>query len=697
MAVLFTYPLKSTLSPNDLALISNSEDGNKTNNATMTSIKDVIDVVDSITATSPIVASSLTGGVNISSKPYSGGNNLGHVPSGGTVDTFLRGDGSWGSSPIPLASITTRGGVKIDPNPMSGKNYPVLLSNERAYVNVPWTNTTYTTATSGTLGLVKIGYTESGKNYPVELLNDQMFVNVPWTDTGTTYSASTGLTLTGTVFSANTVGTQSNLANNASSVAGRSYPIQTGAASGTVGSDHLIVNIPWTDTTPLASPFDVGGFKLLSKNVGLTPKAISTAEDRNYAIQIDSGGRGMVNVPWADTTKLTITTKGTTGPAELIGTTLNIPEYTTSAGTVSSITVNTTPGVEYVSISNLTQARGDINLGFVGLTATQYPTVPDPGQIDCRFLIKDNYWATLWPASLNFLGGIALSSDQVQTVAPNPTTIAASRTYSVQLDANNKAVVNVPWTGGSSGITVKNQDVAFALKTGIINFKDNDFGRITASTSDQGTNVDVTTIPYSGFSPLPIYQNNSQTAGTQFISIGYYVVQDLLNVNQVAFTGSNSSPDLLPSVSVAIYQVDDSLGITEANPSAAGKGPVAVFDYAESGQLVDGIRLRVASYDALKSGAAGTTYQGRPGDKVIVCMSGQNINVDSYASATKQNPNYFRYTNEVYTNFQTVEGIEIRPLTFANLMKNAPSLTGEGLSMPGMQFYFGFTPAAASK
>lgn len=53
------------------------------------------------------------------------------------------------------------------------------------------TNTTYSTATSSTLGLVKIGYTTSGKNYGVQLSNGQMYVNVPWTDTNTTYSAAT--------------------------------------------------------------------------------------------------------------------------------------------------------------------------------------------------------------------------------------------------------------------------------------------------------------------------------------------------------------------------------------------------------------------------------------------------------------------------------------------------------------------------
>jgi len=41
------------------------------------------------------------------------------------------------------------------------------------------------TATSSTLGLVKIGYTENGKNYPVKLNSGKMYVNVPWIDTNT--------------------------------------------------------------------------------------------------------------------------------------------------------------------------------------------------------------------------------------------------------------------------------------------------------------------------------------------------------------------------------------------------------------------------------------------------------------------------------------------------------------------------------
>ena len=43
----------------------------------------------------PLVVSPTTGNVTVQSKAYAGGSNIGHVPTGGTATTFLRGDGNF--------------------------------------------------------------------------------------------------------------------------------------------------------------------------------------------------------------------------------------------------------------------------------------------------------------------------------------------------------------------------------------------------------------------------------------------------------------------------------------------------------------------------------------------------------------------------------------------------------------------------
>ncbi len=139
---------------------------------------------------------------------------------------------------LPLAS-STRGGVKIGYSE-NGKNYPVELSSEKMFVNVPWTdtNTTYSVGDGGltqknftttlktkldgiassannyslpagsssTRGGFKIGYSENGKNYPVELSSEKMFVNVPWTDNNDNTQLSTEQVqdIIGAMFSSNT-------------------------------------------------------------------------------------------------------------------------------------------------------------------------------------------------------------------------------------------------------------------------------------------------------------------------------------------------------------------------------------------------------------------------------------------------------------------------------------------------------------
>ena len=64
--------------------------------------------------------------------------------------------------------------------------YHTLGSN--AFNSNTYNNYSLPLGTASTRGGFKIGYTESGKNYPVELSSEKMYVNVPWTDTDTVYT-----------------------------------------------------------------------------------------------------------------------------------------------------------------------------------------------------------------------------------------------------------------------------------------------------------------------------------------------------------------------------------------------------------------------------------------------------------------------------------------------------------------------------
>lgn len=64
--------------------------------------------------------------------------------------------------------------------------YHTLGSN--AFNSDTYNNYSLPLGTSSTRGGFKIGYSENGKNYPVELSSEKMYVNVPWTDTDTVYT-----------------------------------------------------------------------------------------------------------------------------------------------------------------------------------------------------------------------------------------------------------------------------------------------------------------------------------------------------------------------------------------------------------------------------------------------------------------------------------------------------------------------------
>lgn len=268
----------------------------------------------------------------------------------------------------PTSSTTVLGGIKVGYT-TSGKNYKVQLdSSGNAYVNVPWTdnNTTYNQATADTLGLVKIGYATSGKNYAVMLDgNGKMYVNVPWTDNNTTYSQATSdnLGLVKIGYSAN----------------GKNYPVALD------GNGKMYVNVPWTDTNTTYTNMGAATASVAGK-AGLVPapaagkqasflrgdgtwvvptnttyaKANTTtlglvmigyAENgKNYPVELDSGGKMYVNVPWTDTN----TTYGVVGANGSTGLVKNGSTVTSASGYTACPIVD---GIPYYKDTNTTYAN----------------------------------------------------------------------------------------------------------------------------------------------------------------------------------------------------------------------------------------------------------------------------------------------------------------------------------------------------
>jgi hypothetical protein len=156
MAIIYTYPNKSAPAPDDLIVLTDSEDARKTKRAKLSSLKSGLNVVDSITAVLPVVASSSTKDITLSLsgltgfgiagqviKVNSAGDGLEYADEGGSGDTYtLSTDQSGDNVKIKLTSgsgttdsviklvagdnitLTDEGttGVKIDSSGGGGKS-----------------------------------------------------------------------------------------------------------------------------------------------------------------------------------------------------------------------------------------------------------------------------------------------------------------------------------------------------------------------------------------------------------------------------------------------------------------------------------------------------------------------------------------------------------------------------------------------
>ncbi|AZA74944.1 pyocin knob domain-containing protein [Chryseobacterium indoltheticum] len=194
------------------------------------------------------------------------------------------------------------------------------------------------------------------------------------------------------------------------------------ALDGKVDDSQVLTNVPagavFTDTIytlPTATSTNKGGVEIFSDTVQtVASNTVTAAASRTYGIQLNSAGQAVVNVPWVDTNTAYTAGNGLT----LTGTAFSLPITVSGSG-------------NYIT---------DVAQNANGITVTK-------GNLP-------SYSLTV--ATSTSLGGIRLFSDVANNMAPNSVTEIKGRSYAVQLNNNNQAVVNVPWTDSNTIYTSSN-------------------------------------------------------------------------------------------------------------------------------------------------------------------------------------------------------------------------------------------------
>jgi len=323
-----------------------------------------------------------------------------------------------------LATTTERGGIKIGYTE-SGKNYPVELDSEKAFVNVPWTNTNQLTEwvltdddddnttidhgkhvkfvmATGALGTNTTGAGTDGDPYLVTLTSP---------DSNTTYTAGNGLDLTGTEFSHTDTSSQASVDNS-----GRTYiqdiTLDTyGHVTGLVSATETVVDTNQLTTWDLLDDDD---------------DSFTISHDKHVKFTSSTGAYG-TNITGAGTSSdpyvVAITSPNDTDP----NTFRTIKVDTNNDGTANE-TIGATEELKLIGGTNVTLAE---NAGAVTITST------DTNTTNWNFKV-DTGTATNIAAgdTVTFTGGTNV------TLAQNGNTIDIAATNTNDIDYINAASFN---------------------------------------------------------------------------------------------------------------------------------------------------------------------------------------------------------------------------------------------------------------
>lgn len=411
---------------------------------------------------------------------------------------------------IKVSSVNTSAVTVNSESSTEGRYYPVELNSDGvAIVNVPWTNTTYSLS-----GLGGIGTIEASGSAPLSLSATKSGTKVTITGVINTATASAY-----GVVKPNAVRASAITATNGGTTSDRYYGVEMDS------NGKLFVNVPWVNNTYTLSSLGGVGTVTISTTDPLVFSA--TKDGTSVAITGALANSGV--------------TAGSYGPTANVsgsnGSTISVPQITVDKyGRVTSITnrtytsVNTDThyttglkvGASATATSNAAATNGNVYLNvldnstvrdshkIIGGGATTVSSDANGhitvSSVDTNYYHTPSYSSGLSiatgtgvnalyvpTATASTYGVIKVSSVNSSAVTVNSESTTSNRYYSIELNSDGTAIVNVPWsnttysagTGISfSGTTINNSGVR-SIATGSTN------GTISVNTGGTTTSVAV--------------------------------------------------------------------------------------------------------------------------------------------------------------------------------------------------------------
>ena len=468
---------------------------------------------------------------------------------------------------LPTAGAVNDGALTLQ---LAGTTSKTFSANDADNVtfNVP-------AATNSAYGLIKLGYTESGKNYPLELDSDgKAFVNVPWDNT-TTFNISAGATDDDVVILTGTAGTNgvSYDAKHAKKgpSAGYTSGNTTTSISGSGGSGtikipqltvdaygHVTAAADESVTITLPTIPTVNNGQLTIKAAGVTKGTFTANQSGNTTIDITAGDLGL------------------TGAMHFAGVCSTLP--TAADYNEGDVVVVTSTQKEYV-LALISSVKTWVELGNEGSHALNTVTVTGTGVLGGGGNLTTNRTIThnkvLGTATTSAQGGVSGNTITVPIITADEyghlkTVGTESWTYTAPTIPTLKNVFGIVKVGSTSIEADSTRDtLEWAAGTGITLTPDATNDKVTIAAVNNGTVTSVGLSAPTGFSVSGSPVTGSGTLALSFAS-GYSLPTTAKQGNWDTAYGWGNHASAGYVKSSGVTKVSTGAGLTGGNVTTTG-------------------------------------------------------------------------------------------------------------------------------